>query len=324
MRRHLALSTDLAAVEVVAVARRAEELGVEALWVTDIRFLRDCYVLLGAIAATTTRLVLAPGVSDPFSRHPASLAAAAATLAELAPGRVILGLGAGGSGLDKIGITREDPLRTVEAAIGSMRAMLRGEQAQADTPGFRLSEGKLAFRADPRIPIALVAHGPLMQRLAGRVADLAFIANYTRPAAVAWARSQLSTGRAERAERDGGPREVWRVDICVSPDREAARDVMRRRVMTLVENGYYGAAFLAPLGLERFAGDRTIGTADLDVLVDSVAFAGTADEVTARVAEAGTACAFKEICYRPYLAPGQSVRDAVEQVDSALVRAVGG
>lgn len=324
LRRHLALSTDLPAVELVAVARRAEELGVEAAWVTDIRFLRDCYVLLGAIAATTTRLVLAPGVSDPFSRHPASLAAAAATLGELAPGRVILGLGAGGSGLDKIGVTRADPVRTVEAAIASMRAMLRGEQAEADTPGFRLREGKLAFGADPRIPIALVAHGPVMQRLAGRVADLAFIANYTRPEAVAWARGHLRRGRAERAERDGGPREVWRVDVCVSPDREAARDVMRRRVTALLASGYYGASFLAPLGLERFAGERTIGTADLDALVDAVAFAGTADEVTARVADAVAACGFDEICYRPYLAPGQSVRDAVELVDGALVRAAGG
>lgn len=322
MRRHVALSTDYPAGEIVAAARSAEERGIEGVWVTDVRFMRDCYALLGAIAATTTRIVIAPGVSDPFSRHPATLAAAAATLAELAPGRVILGLGAGGSGLDRIGVVRSDPVRTVEAAIAAMRALLGGDLAAADTPGFRLTDGQLTFRPPEPVPIALVAHGPVMYRMAGRLADVAFVANYARPEAIAWARVQLDKGRAQRTAPGGGPRVIWRVDVCVSPDRAAAREVMRRRVRSLLSSGYYGASFLKPLGLEALAGQARVADADLDPLVDAVAFAGTTAEVTARLAELLAAAGFGEICYRPYRAPGQSLPEATALVDGAIVEAV--
>ncbi len=179
-------------------SRHADGLGIEAVWVTDVRFLRDCYTLLGAIAVATNHIALARGVSDPFSRHPANLAAAAATLAELAPGRVILGLGAGGSGLDKIGAPRRDPVRTVEAAVAAIRGLLRGEHVSLNTAGFRLDGGKLAFTGPISVPIAIVAHGPVMYRVAGQVGDIAFIANYAIPDAISWARQHLDEGKRER------------------------------------------------------------------------------------------------------------------------------
>lgn len=324
MRRHVALSTDYPAREIVDAAKAAEERGIDAVWVTDVRFMRDCYALLGAIAAVTTRVSFATGVNDPFSRHPASLAAAVATLSELAPGRVILGLGAGGSGLDRIGVVRTDPVRTVEVAIETIRALLNGEVASAATPGFSLTDGQLTFRPPQPVPIALVAHGPVMYRLAGRLADIAFIANYARPGAVAWAREHLARGSATRAMNDDGPREVWRVDVCVAPDGDAARDVMRRRIRSLLASGYYGASFLKPLELEHLAGQGTVPDSELDPLVDAVAFAGTAAQVTARLSELVATCGFTDVCYRPYRAPGQSLPEAAALVDDAILAAVAG
>ncbi|GAC1642889.1 MAG: hypothetical protein NVS9B11_11790 [Candidatus Dormibacteraceae bacterium] len=318
VRRHVALSTDYPAGEIVAAAQAAEARGVEGVWITDVRFMRDCYVLLGAIAATTTRISLAAGVSDPFSRHPASLAATAATLAELAPGRVILGLGAGGSGLDKIGVTRADPVRTVEAAITAMRALLRGDQASAETAGFVLHDGQLTFQPPQGVPIALVAHGPVMYRLAGRLADIAFIANYATPEAIAWARAQLEKGRASRTASDGVLREIWRVDVCVSPDGEAAREVMRRRIRSLLWSGYYGASFLKPLALDSLTGRGDVSDPDLDPLVDAVAFAGTAEDVSLRFGTLLASSRFSDICYRPYRVPGQTLPEATALVDEAL------
>lgn len=321
VRRHVALSTDYPAGEIVAAARAAEDRGMDGVWVTDVRFMRDCYALLGAIAVLTTRITIAAGVSDPFSRHPAGLAAIAATLAELAPGRVVLGLGAGGSGLDKIGVVRNDPVRTVEAAIEAMRLLLDGRTASAETAGFLLKDGQLAFVPPQPVPVALVAHGPVMYRLAGRLADLAFIANYATPSAIAWARSQLAKGRAARATADGGPREIWRVDVCVSPDGAAAREVMRRRIRSLLASGYYGASFLKPLDLERFAGQGDAPDNDLDTLVDAVAFAGTPAQVAERLGVLQSSCAFTDICYRPYRAPGQTLPEATALVDEAVVAA---
>lgn len=324
VQRHVALSTDYPADEVVAAARAAEERGVYAVWVTDVRFMRDCFALLGAIAAVTTRIALGTGVNDPFSRHPASLAAAAATLSELAPGRVFLGLGAGGSGLDRIGVARSDPVRTVAAAIEAIRALLNGEPANTSLPAFTIVDGQLTFRPPLPIPLALVAHGPVMYRMAGRLADIAFIANYALPEAVAWARAQLERGRVERAARDGGPREIWRVDVCVSADATAAREVMRRRVRSLLGSGYYGESFLKPLGLERLAGQGSVTDSEVDPLVDGVAFAGTADQVAGRLGELVATCGFSDICYRPYRAPGQTLPEATALVDDAILTGTGG
>lgn len=321
VRRHVALSTDYPAGEVVAAAQAAEERGIDGVWITDVRFMRDCYVLLGAIAAVTKRISLAAGVSDPFSRHPASLAAAAATLAELAPGRVILGLGAGGSGLDRIGVTRADPVRTVEAAISVMRALLSGDRASAETAGFVLQDGQLTFQPPRAVPIALVAHGPVMYRLAGRLADIAFIANYAIPGAIAWAREQLAKGRAARTSQDGVLREIWRVDVCISTDGDAAREVMRRRVRSLLASGYYGASFLKPLALDQLAGRGDAPDAELDPVVDAVAFAGTPQDVSSRLGALLASGRFSDVCYRPYRAPGQTLPAATVLADEAIKKA---
>ena len=318
MRRHLALSTDFPAPDIVAAAGIADERGIDAVWVTDIRFLRDCYALLGAMSVTTRRVVLACGVSDPYTRHPAYIVAAAATLAELAPGRFILGLGAGGSGLDRIGITRREPVRTVETAIVAMHTMLAGGRADADTPGFRLTNGKLAFTVPGTIPIALVAHGPAMYRLAGRLADLVFIGNYAREAGIAWARARLAEGTAERAAGLGELREVWRVDTCVAERSEDARAVMRARVRQLLASGYYGETFLAPIGLSRLVGHADAPDTEIDTLVDAVALAGAPDEVTERIRALVARTGVAEICYRPYAAPGQTLREATDRIEAAI------
>ena len=75
----LLLFADYSLEELVRLGRVAEELGYHSLWYTDIRFGRECYVSLAAVAAVTSKLLLGPGVSDPYSRHPAVTAATIAT-----------------------------------------------------------------------------------------------------------------------------------------------------------------------------------------------------------------------------------------------------
>src|SRR4051812_13371354 len=81
----------------------------DSLWVADERFRRDVWVSLGTLAASTRRLRLATCVTDPFIRHPALTGTAIATVEDAAPGRAILGLGAGASGFDALGIRRAHP-----------------------------------------------------------------------------------------------------------------------------------------------------------------------------------------------------------------------
>ena len=100
----LLLFADHSLEELVRLARLCEQLGYGSFWYTDVRFGRECYVGLSAVAAHTRRVRLGPGVSDPYTRHPAMTAAAIATLDELSGGRAMLGLGVGGHGFRELGI----------------------------------------------------------------------------------------------------------------------------------------------------------------------------------------------------------------------------
>ncbi|MDR1428151.1 MAG: LLM class flavin-dependent oxidoreductase, partial [Bifidobacteriaceae bacterium] len=68
-------------------AAQVEALGFDDLWIPDERLLRNVYVALTAVANATSRIGLGPGVTNPYTRHPALTAAAIATLGELSGGR---------------------------------------------------------------------------------------------------------------------------------------------------------------------------------------------------------------------------------------------
>lgn len=79
---------------VVPLGRRAEELGYSSLWVAETRLTRDAVSTMGALAATTERIALGTSIVDTWTRGPVLMALTAATLNDLAPGRITLGLGA--------------------------------------------------------------------------------------------------------------------------------------------------------------------------------------------------------------------------------------
>src|SRR5579875_1100690 len=83
--------------ELVRLAVAAEDHGAAALLLADEGIDRDLYVTLTAVAVATRRLALIPAITNPHSRHPVATAAALGSLAEVAPGRVMAGLGAGGT-----------------------------------------------------------------------------------------------------------------------------------------------------------------------------------------------------------------------------------
>jgi 5,10-methylenetetrahydromethanopterin reductase len=122
----LLLNAEYPLSELVRLGRLAEELGYEALWYTDIRFARECYLGLAAVAAATSKIQLGPGVTDPYSRHPAITAATIATLDELSGGRARLGLGTGGYGFAQLGLERRLPVAALRETIEIVRGLLAG------------------------------------------------------------------------------------------------------------------------------------------------------------------------------------------------------
>src|SRR5207244_10484053 len=101
--RDLAVGVDL--------ARRAEALGYDSVWVTHGSG-RDSFLVLAAYGAATTRLGLGNGVVPIYPRHPVAMAQAALTLSEMSGGRFRLGIGVSHkvSMESSLGITLREPL----------------------------------------------------------------------------------------------------------------------------------------------------------------------------------------------------------------------
>lgn len=146
----------------VELAKLAEQSGAEVCLVADEGTERDTYVALTAILAASDALVVGPAVTNPFSRHPVATAAAVATLAEMAPGRVWHGLGTGGSRvLVPLQLQPERPYSALVDAFVTNRRLLEGRRAGP-------AELKW-FEGD--VPMAVAGRGPRVQRFAAAEAD---------------------------------------------------------------------------------------------------------------------------------------------------------
>ena len=170
-----------------AIVHAAEEAGYRALFLPEIVG-RDALVTLGMMAGETRALMLGTGVIPMRSRTPRLTAMGAATVHERSGGRLILGIGTGGSGRGAL-----DELR---ATVSDVRTLLAGEP---DEDGDQLS-------LDPGspVPIWVSALGPRAMRLAGEIAD-GVLLNWCTPERIAFARARIAEG-AEAAGRD--PSEV--------------------------------------------------------------------------------------------------------------------
>ena len=136
------------------------------------------FVTAARVARETGQIKLGLGNTNPYSRHPAVIALAAATLSENSNGRIVLALGAGGPGqLKPIGIeTWRRPLLAVREAVAIVRLLLSGGEKTYEGKIFRMRNAQLPFEISHRIPIYVSAIGPRMLELAGEVGDGVFIA----------------------------------------------------------------------------------------------------------------------------------------------------
>jgi len=166
---------------IVEQVRLAESLGYDTAWITDTHLVcRELWVTLTACAAATSRIRLGPGITVPHTRHISVTASAAATLDDLAEGRVVVGVGTGGSAAQTMGLTIKATARTatLEHMVTSIRRLVRGESIRFESG----TAGRLAWLDHPRtIPIYAAGSGPRMLAAAGRVGDGAIMYASTDP-----------------------------------------------------------------------------------------------------------------------------------------------
>ncbi len=136
---------------------------------------RDLYVTLAALALRTRRVLLVGAVTKPFSRHPVASAAAFATLAELAPGRVVAGFGAGGSRVfGPMGLRPRRPFTALVECVDVVQALWRGQVV--DHAGeFAVHSASLPW-SQGIVPIAIAGRGPRVERFAAERADWILLA----------------------------------------------------------------------------------------------------------------------------------------------------
>lgn len=156
--------------------RYAEEKGFEAVWQAESRLVRDAIVPMAAYAAVTNKIKIGSGVINNWTRNIGLLAATYLTLDDLAPNRIICGIGAWWDPLAKnVGIDRRKPLLAMRETVTIFQKLLRlervtfhGEFVNVDGIELDVVHG----RREPRnVPVYIGATGDLMMEMTGEIAD---------------------------------------------------------------------------------------------------------------------------------------------------------
>jgi alkanesulfonate monooxygenase SsuD/methylene tetrahydromethanopterin reductase-like flavin-dependent oxidoreductase (luciferase family) len=183
--------------ECMASVRKAEEAGYAYAWFIDSQILwQDVYVYMAAGLDRTERIVFGTAVTNPWTRHVTVTASTFATLAQLHPGRLILGIGRGDSALRTMGMNPV-PTKFLRESIPTLRGLLAGETVRINDTDVHLRW----VERDVGVPICLCATGPKNLRAAGALADRVMLYVGVNAESVRWAIDHVRAG-AEEAGRD--------------------------------------------------------------------------------------------------------------------------
>lgn len=315
-------------------ARLAEELGYDCFWHADEKFYRDPFVGLAMLAANTQRMELGVCVTEPYARHPALIAMAMASLAELAPGRMVLGLGAGGSGFPAMGVERRRPAIALRETVRIIRALLAGETVDHEGEVISCRNGRLNFDPPEQAPIVFGTRGRLILRLAGEVADGVMLAPYASARSLGIAMAPVAEGVGRSGRQPGDVQRIARVDLCISSSAAAARRAVKPGIVLPLWTSYPRFGFLEPLGLPPVPEPllEVLARRDYSLIapnahlapdeyVRHMAVAGTLEQVTEQMIEIAGA-GVDQITIKPVPAPGGTVDDIVRDFAREVMPAV--
>ncbi len=210
----------------------AESRGFEAVWQAESRLVRDAIVPMAAYAAVTAKLKVGSGVINNWTRNIGLLAATFLTLDDLAPDRMICGLGAWWDPLARnVGIDRRKPLTAMRETVEVLRRLLNMERVTFEGEFIQVNGIELDVvhgRREPRkVPIMIGATGPKMMELTGEISDGAVLNYCVPPEYNDEALEQLDRG-ARKAGRTVADIDRPQLIVCsVDEDRDKAIDTTR-------------------------------------------------------------------------------------------------
>jgi alkanesulfonate monooxygenase SsuD/methylene tetrahydromethanopterin reductase-like flavin-dependent oxidoreductase (luciferase family) len=295
------MSDDSAAL--IASVQAAERAGYRRAFLNDAHTLwQDVYVHMTRVLDSTSQIVVSSGVTNPVTRHFSVAASAHGTLAQIHPGRVVMGLGRGDAAVHAMGLA---PMSTKEFGrqTRQIRSLLQGEPVSVAGG----KEFRIRWLGETPVPIMIGATGPRNLWLAGGVADIVQLEVGVTDAAIRWGIGNVRAG-AEAAGRN--PDDVAISIVCamwVSDDIDEARtrcswaatsaanhieEVMRNpghgmpEEMTSVVERRRAVGYQHDYEshLEETEAERLFLT---DEVVDSFGIAGDAERCRARLADLG-------------------------------------
>ena len=214
LRLHVGALPNRPVAEIADLAELAEKLGFAGIWIADSQSIfRDALAALTLSATRTRTLSLATAVTNPVTRHPATIACSFATLDELSGGRAILGIGVGESSVETLSL-RPARLARLEQAALVLRALMAGEEVDWDGARIRMPWSART------IPIVFASSGPRSLETAGRAADGVLFQVGAEPAMVRYAFEHIDRGAAGRKVT-----RYMRLACSVDHDRATARRV---------------------------------------------------------------------------------------------------
>ncbi|HEU5159472.1 MAG TPA: LLM class F420-dependent oxidoreductase [Streptosporangiaceae bacterium] len=245
----------------------------------------DAFTPLALASQWAPELRLGPAIVPVYTRGPALLAQQAATVAQLAPGRFVMGIGTSSPAIVTRwnGIPFDEPYRRARDTLRFLRRALAGEKITEDYETFSVRGFKLDIPPDPAPPIVLAALRPGMLRLAAREADGA-ITNWLAPRDVPTVRAAFGSDKEL----------IARIFVCPTEDADEARRLGRWMIAAYLTVPVYAAFHqwlgrgdaLAPMHEAWAAGDRQEALARVpDEVVDDLIVHGSPDRCRARVQE---------------------------------------
>jgi 5,10-methylenetetrahydromethanopterin reductase len=201
----------------------AEKSGYDYVWITDHFNNRNVYTTLATILNYTDKVKIGPGVTNPYVMHPVGLAQSMASLAEMAPGRVVCGLGSGDkTTLDMVNIPRSKPLATIRETVQIIRDITNGKRSTLDGQIYKISGVKLNFKIPEGVPVFIGAQGPKMLSLASEVGDGVLI-NASNPKDFEIARNFIKEGLSKAGK------DMKDIDVVAATAFSIDKDVEKAR-----------------------------------------------------------------------------------------------
>jgi 5,10-methylenetetrahydromethanopterin reductase len=163
---------------------------------------------------------------------------AAATLDDVSGGRAVLGIGAGFSGLEAMGLRRSRTVHTLRQAIVTIRRLWAGETVSIEEGAFVLREANLNFPARAGIPILIASASQQILRLAGELADEVMLGDLGSVEVIGRALAEVERGAARTGRRVAEMERIARLNLVLSDDPEVALDAVRPWILAYLWHAY--------------------------------------------------------------------------------------